>query len=154
MHTRSALTLPLSPTVPLTAQRIGGEHSEANAEHEARRAREKAANRFQAVTKEIDWQVANTYVALAELAPNDDSYSKEAGEKKAQVLSNEVPVGVSSLEATAVDCYLDDDEWEQRERREGRGVAIPRFPLFDANANTAGKRPAVGKLWSGWTWAL
>ena len=28
---------------------------------------------------------------------------------------------------------VDDDEWEERERQAGRGVSIPKFPMFEAN---------------------
>lgn len=108
---------------------------------------------MQTLTKEVDWRVAKTYVALAELPSDDDSYGKEAEGKKSKPMSDQPQNGESSLEASAVDRYLDDDEWERRERQQGRGVQIPRFPLFDVNVNAAGKKLAVTRLWSGWKWS-
>lgn len=85
---------------------------------------------MQTVTKEADWRIAKAYVALASL-PDHELKSKEGlqGERPERGPGEGVASG--SLQAQAVDHYLDDDEWEQRERREGRGVAIPKFPVFD-----------------------
>ena len=92
----------------------------ADPEREARRARERAEKRFQTVTKETDWRIAKAYVALAETV-DSESLSKEDVSKKAQL--------TSTVEGRAMDQYLDDEEWEARERHEGRGVHIPGFPL-------------------------
>lgn len=129
-------------------------------ERARRRALERAAKRFQTVTKEEDWSIARTYVALAATGSSSGSSSssnsspppdKEEKEwiksrileghlcrgleaEKAKVSSvlreeeesahNGAP-GSSVLRvetaARAVDAYLDDDEWEERERARGRG---------------------------------
>ena len=53
-----------------------------------------------------------------------------------------------SLEAIAVGRYLDDMEWEEAERREGRNVAIPEFPYFWGKERN---EPAKSSSWfSGW----
>jgi hypothetical protein len=89
---------------------------------------------FQQVTKETDDGIAQAYVGLAE---DSDSGSdvlplKAEGEKVSRrgALTKHTPV-----EERAVDRYLEDDEWERRERAEGRGVHIQRWPMATANRN-------------------
>lgn len=125
------------------------------------------------MTKETDWDVARAYVALAEqnldTDADDDSAAalegKEYGREKMVARVEEGgggddngaprPDGVS-MEERAVDRYMDDDEWEERERREGRGVSIPRFPLFggtmgSGSANTSGEK-LKARQWTVPTW--
>ncbi|KAH8100010.1 hypothetical protein BXZ70DRAFT_1065108 [Cristinia sonorae] len=141
LHTRHFLVLP--PSGP-------NEEDKPDPEREARRKLEVAQSKFQSVTKEGDWGVARAYVALADArssssSPYDDTeYEDVSGEKKREGRGE--GEGEESIEGRAVDRYLDDDEWEERERREGRGVVIPRFPLFDS----AGKE-GKGKGRSGMT---
>jgi hypothetical protein len=82
---------------------------------------------FQHVTKETDDGVAQAYVALAaedsELA-SDVIPLKAEGEK---VVSRRV--AGRTIEERAVNRYLDDDEWERREKAEGRGVHIQRLRI-------------------------
>jgi hypothetical protein len=99
---------------------------------EARRARERAQKRFQILTKEVDWRVAEAYVALAE-DPVElydfDVKTKESGLRKH---------GECSLEAMAVERYMDDSEWEDNEGRHGRGVDIRSFPYVMSRAEGKG----------------
>lgn len=119
-------------------------------EMEARRARERARKRFQFVTKEVDWRVAHAYVALADDESDASNYTgrdRKAAEKEK---AEEGPDGdvrpAARLEGRAVDSYLDDAEWEERERRAGRGVRIERLPL----ASGSGRGAEVKKA-SGWS---
>lgn len=145
----------MPPSAKPPADLVRGDNvlSESDAEYAACRSRERATKRLQTVTKEVDWRVAKTYVALAEIPSEDDGYGKEMEDKKRKPTDDLSQSGGSSLEATAVDRYLDDDEWERRERHEGRGIHIPRFPLFETNVNSIGKKPVLNKLWSGWKWS-
>ncbi len=145
LHTRTFLTFPpsASPNHALPPD-LDLNTSE---QEKAQRVREKAEKRLQTLTKEVDWRVAKTYVALADPADGEDDDNacvKEAEGKKHRRTHGEG----SNVESRAVDRYLDDDEWEQRERREGRGVVIPRFPLFEQVPRVHGGRPP--KPW--WKW--
>ena len=106
-------------------------------EIEARITRERAEKRLQTLTKEVDWRVAKVYVALADEpgeAEEFDRKLKEGGVSGAQ----------SNLEARAIGIYLDDDEWEERNRRRG----IMRFPPVDNK--TLGCEKDSGHRW--WQW--
>jgi len=110
------------------------------------------------VTKEGDWDVARVYVALADnphsSIPPDDSGEvyEDVKEKEKMERENGGASGSSTLEERAVDRYMDDDEWEARERRGGRGVLIPRFPLA---ASESGSKTEKGKwsvpVWMRWS---
>ncbi|RPD61112.1 hypothetical protein L227DRAFT_652880 [Lentinus tigrinus ALCF2SS1-6] len=151
LHTRSYLILPPSAsTPPLTAT-----EQALDDERRARIAVERAHTRFQSMTKETNRDVAKAYVALASL-PDDDlpmtgdvkEYDKDKGLGERKTYMPEAGLGESSLEGRAVDRYFDDDEWEARERAEGRKVTIPSFPLF---GRAAEKQPAEEqKPW--WRW--
>ena len=100
---------------------------------EAQRERVRAQVAFQQVTKETDNGIAQAYVGLAE---DSDSGSdvlplKAEGEK----VSRRGARTKHTVEERAVDRYLEDDEWERRERAEGRGVHIQRWPMATANRN-------------------
>jgi len=57
--------------------------------------------------------------------------------------------GETTLEERAVDRYLDDDEWERRERAEGRGVHIQRLPIGGPRTSV-GEKKAEKSGW--WRW--
>ncbi|EIW84015.1 hypothetical protein CONPUDRAFT_151065 [Coniophora puteana RWD-64-598 SS2] len=117
LHTRTVLTLPPSAASSSQPQTPPGQPSE---EYERRRALERASKRLQTLTKETDWRVAKAYAALA-----DDPDAEAAFEAKLkELMLSSQGGGESSLEARAVDQYLDDLEWEATEIREGRGVRI------------------------------
>ena len=104
-----------------------------------RRALERAAKRFQLVTKEEDWRVANAYVAIASSSSASSAEplpDKEKNEFRSRGASSSVLTkrilsegttgssgdsGAStSTTARAVDAYLDDDEWEAEQIAAGR----------------------------------
>ena len=117
---------------------------------EARRARERARKRFQFVTKEVDWRVAQAYVALAddEAGPSDrTSLNRKAFEKEKDEPAQDPPS--TRLEGRAVDSYLDDDEWEEHERRAGRGVRIERLRTTSGSARGEDNKKASGWSWRG-----
>ncbi|KAI0076207.1 hypothetical protein K474DRAFT_1691494 [Panus rudis PR-1116 ss-1] len=148
LHTRTYLIFPPSAQ-PLESTPLSKAEEQ---EREARRARERAEKRFQTLTKEVNYDVAKVYVALAEHdggEPSEASYEakKEGLEMKGGSSSG---VGDSTVEGRAIDRYLDDDEWEARERREGRAVAIPRFPLFRADSKGDVSRSSAWGLPSLW----
>lgn len=124
-----------------------------DAEREAQRARERAEKRMQTLTKEADWRVAKAYVAVASLSDSDDDVNgvpkpKEDHVDELKARLNAEGEGSRSLEARAVDRYLDDEEWEERERRGGRGVVIPRFPLLKG-ANRVQQITEQSRSWLG-----
>jgi len=87
------------------------------------------------LTKEVDWRVAKAYVALAD-DPDVDAGMK-GKESRLREDGDNIPASArgdlrteQTLEGRAVDRYLDDEEWEERERREGRIAAIQPFPYF------------------------
>ncbi|KAF9265054.1 hypothetical protein L218DRAFT_924859 [Marasmius fiardii PR-910] len=130
LHTRTVLLLPPSARIADKENISYLDESvtsppKTEEERAVRRAREKAEKRLQTVTKEVDWAVAKAYVALAELPGEEDAYVAKVKEDQMAKRSNG-----STLEAIAVDRYLEDMEWEANERREGRGVSIPSIPLF------------------------
>ena len=108
-------------------QQHADDTNDVSPEEETQRERARAQVAFQRVTKETDDGIVQAYVALA--AEDGESGSdvlplKVEGEK---VVSRRV-VG-RTIEERAVDRYLDDDEWERRERAGGRGVCIQRLPI-------------------------
>lgn len=123
-------------------------------EREARLVRERTQKRLQTLTKEVDWRVANAYVALADVPDLDadmkwkESTVRENEMNKSGSASWEGDVSsTSTLEGRVVDQYLDDEEWEQKERREGRTVAIPPFPYFNGWKQDV----SIGNSRSGWS---
>ncbi|KIM39970.1 hypothetical protein M413DRAFT_446874 [Hebeloma cylindrosporum] len=137
LHTRAFLLLPPSTKPhPLLKQGILDEESKGDI------VRKRAEKRLQVLTKEVDWRIAKAYVALAE-----DDHDREDREgldtRKEKVL--EKPVGAASsgdaaemLETRAIDSYLDDENWEEAERRAGRGVFLPKFPLSSSGCQARG----------------
>ncbi|KAJ7583355.1 hypothetical protein C8J56DRAFT_790619 [Mycena floridula] len=110
LFTRTTLKMP--PSVKLQPQDTVSE-SQRKKEQVSR-----ATKRLQTLTKEVDWNVASAYVALA-----DDPH--EFGWKRKETGSH----GSTNLEAIAAETYLDDEEWEEQERKAGRGVSIRPFPF-------------------------
>ncbi|GJE96583.1 LysM peptidoglycan-binding domain-containing protein [Phanerochaete sordida] len=135
LHTRTVLQLPPSARTSAPSTPPNGK---ADPDYEARRARERAEKRLQTVTKETDWRIAKAYVALAE-----DGDSSAPG--KAEGLKK--PQADASVEGRAMDQYLDDDEWEAQQRREGRGVQIPPFPYAAQSSSRKGKGPEASRRW-------
>jgi len=121
LHTRQYLDLPvslLSSELPVLPPPPG---------EDERRARERAEKRFAFVTKELDYRIAKTYVALAE---DDLCSGYELGMKKERSELIRGHGTSRSLESRAVDAYLDDVEWEEAERKASRGAAIREFPFY------------------------
>ncbi|KAI0711891.1 hypothetical protein C8T65DRAFT_708031 [Cerioporus squamosus] len=138
LHTRSFLVLPPSVAPPpLTPAQ--------EAQDEERRTRlvvERAETRFRSMTKETDRDVAKAY-----MLGDAKEYDKGKGLRK-RTPYGDSGVGGSSLEGRAVDHFFDDEQWEARERAEGRNVRIPSFPYF---YRTTDKLPAEEqKSW--WRW--
>ncbi|KAL0570230.1 hypothetical protein V5O48_011738 [Marasmius crinis-equi] len=128
LHTRTVLLLPSSARITSKENitfldEATPSRTEEDEKRAVRRAREKAEKRLQTVTKEVDWAVAKAYVALAETPGEEEAYALKMKEQPSARI-----VGGSSLEAVAVDRYLDDLEWEANEFKAGRGVSIPRVP--------------------------
>lgn len=146
LHTRTVLELPASATVSARA----GISSHESPEYIARRAREKAAKRLQNITKETDWRIAKTYVELAS-DPAFQDPEAEVNRKEGNRKDNTQPLASGSSpgpEVVAISQYLDDEEWERNERRMGRDVTIPRFPLFDPKHTKNGIGSGIGKFFS------
>lgn len=110
LHTRTTILLsPASKSLP-----------EDPALTESRRV-ERAEKRLQMVTKEVDWRVAKAYVALAQ---DPEPSSKEKPDNWEGGGSSQKDI----LEGDAIDRYLEDAEWEEQERKDGRDPVIQKFP--------------------------
>jgi hypothetical protein len=138
LHTRVFLLLP-SNTKPHPLLKQDAEDDDCKTDI----VRKRAEKRLQMLTKEVDWRIAKAYVALAE-DDHEDRYEKKEMERGQipEVRSGGNGAGIPpqsrTLETRAIDSYLDDDEWEQTERRAGRGVFVPQFP--DVRSKVAGGR--------------
>jgi hypothetical protein len=117
LHTRSVLLLPPGTHIlePL--------NEDAEQCEEPRRT-ERAVQRFQFVTKVVDYGVARAYMELAQddlttprVDPKSEKPEKGSGGR----------LGWSREEA-AVAAYLDDDEWEREQLRAGVVPRIQPFP--------------------------
>ncbi|KAK7690828.1 hypothetical protein QCA50_005929 [Cerrena zonata] len=139
LHTRTYLIFPPSTQVPPTKS----QSSAADEQRRVRREREIAERRFQTLTKEVDISIAKVYVSLAEHQDGGDEEGQyelnKEGDLKAAKEKFPILASGSSLEGRAIDRYLDDDEWEARERKGGRGVSIPKFPLSAEGSRTSEK---------------
>lgn len=119
---------------------------------------ERAEKRLQTVTKEVDWSVAKAYVAIvqdsdpSEVSAKEKSDDYEEGRRKVPVSE---PEGSSprkgTLENNAIDRYLEDAEWEEQERKEGRGPVIQRFP-WGSFEQKLGLSPAAQRGTDGFKW--
>lgn len=111
LHTRRFITL------PLTERRPSPPPPELALLEEQRKS-ERAAKQFQFVTKEVDWHVAKTYVALAGPSKGgvlDDSHSE---------------LKSKATKPHAISQYLEDIEWEQEQLKAGIRPQIQPFPYF------------------------
>ena len=114
LHTRSFLILP--PTSkPHPSLILDSAEEKAR---EEKLVRERAEKKLQMLTKEVDWRVAKAYVALA-----DDEEEQEEFYAKQKELG-EGGSSATGLESLAIGRYLDDEEWETRERSAGRGIQL------------------------------
>jgi len=135
LHTRAFLILPPSAKPhpsPITSKKTNDKGREAEL------VRQRAVKRLQTLTKEVDWRIAQAYVALA-----DDEHEQEARVSKikefpgsldaAQTSSfdSETAISGTRLECLAVERYLDDIEWEAEEIKAGRQPVLPKFPFGD-----------------------
>ncbi|KZT07653.1 uncharacterized protein LAESUDRAFT_651034 [Laetiporus sulphureus 93-53] len=157
LHTRTYLNLPPSASgIDIHDPLSDSAGSVEVAVREARRARERAEKRFQVLTKEADWRVARAYVAVADVDDPDESgelKSKSKSFESTLDMPKQRRVGGSAegrLEERAIDRYLDDEEWEERERREGRGISIPSFPYFRDASSSSRIGDSSEKRW--WRW--
>jgi len=132
LHTRSFIKLPptAKPHESLTLS------PDEEVKREDKLTRERVEKRLQTLTKEEDWRVAKAYVALADDTCKQDVFALKAKETGTSRISVKQPHSVSTtinnqaaLESLALNQYLEDEEWEQAERRAGRGVNIPNFPM-------------------------
>jgi len=145
LHTRT--TILLSPT--------SKPPPEDPAQGEARRV-ERAEKRLQTVTKEIDWRVAKAYVAIAQGSdmsemPEKKFWNYEGGLRKTPALGSEGSSRGGTLENEAIDRYLDDAEWEEQERKEGRGLVIQNFP-WGSFGHKVGPSPGAQQGSGGFKW--
>jgi hypothetical protein len=95
---------------------------------EVRRTRERAQKRLQTLTKELDWRVAKAYVDLID-EDDLDLHNLKRKEGDVEVMKMVGTSARSVLESAAIERYLDDDEWEAQQRREGRNPRISPFPF-------------------------
>ncbi|KAI9000553.1 hypothetical protein BD414DRAFT_430027 [Trametes punicea] len=153
LHTRSFLVLPPSVRPPLP---LSSADQAIDEEDKARLARERAETRFQAVTKEMDRDVAKVYVALAGLPDGEGSefkeYQEEKGLRKRRVQVSKQSEAEASLEGRAVDQYYDDDEWEAQEQAAGRKPVLPSFPYVSAGSPSRPSSTATADEKSWWRW--
>lgn len=120
LHTRSFVILPQT-NQPLPSPSAGLE------EREKKRKSERAAKQFQFVTKELDWSIAKAYVTLAE-------DSEDAGEHTMKGKEAGRPVVHLDRAESAVERYLDDEEWEKDQIKAGIMPRISPFPFFAGKA--------------------
>jgi hypothetical protein len=99
------------------------------------RTAERAAKKIQLVAKETDWHVAKAYADLASTPVRGDE--ARLMEMKRKELGG--PSSAGGVEERALDAYMDDQEWEARERRLGRA---PRSLL----SSTVGKAQEKGEF--------
>ncbi|KAG6334224.1 hypothetical protein ID866_4868 [Astraeus odoratus] len=120
LHTRTTIKLP-----PSARPSFGRATPPVDPEADIRRVRGRAEERLQILTKETDWRVAKAYVALA-----DDPEEEVVHAMKCK----EMRVGVDgvTLDARAVSMYLDDEEWEEEQRKVGKVFTPSRTTTFRA----------------------
>lgn len=104
--------------------------------------RERAEKKLQTLTKEVDWRVAKAYVALADDAHEQETFSTKRKEIGVSRTISDARTA-TGLEALAIERYLDDDEWEAEQVRVGRRPQILPLPIN-------GKPVAVQKVARWW----
>jgi hypothetical protein len=114
LHTRTLINLPPSARSKDKSSQ-DPQATQADKERNARRARERAEKRLQTLTKEVDWRIARAYVTLCDDPDEVMEYSSKCKELG-------IDIGETSLEGMAVDRYLEDEEWEIGQIRQGRGT--------------------------------
>ncbi|KAG8932580.1 hypothetical protein FRC01_013210, partial [Tulasnella sp. 417] len=141
LHTRTTLVLPPTSRTPSPPPPDLQERLE-------QRAKEKAAKRFQFVTKEVDHSIARAYVALADGNSNEDLSEV----KKKSVPDPSASNVAQGLEGRAVDRYMEDDEWEAQQRAQGLLPKLQGFPFFNSisSSTSAAVEKGVGRRWSWW----
>ncbi|EMD34093.1 hypothetical protein CERSUDRAFT_159540 [Gelatoporia subvermispora B] len=146
LHTRTYLNLP--PSVIAPSQQLSADSPDAV----ARRTRERAEARLQSLAKERDWRVARAYVAIANIPDPEENFKrKESGSlrkrnsKAGDTFTPEVE-GAQPLEHRVLDHYMDDNDWEERERTEGRSATLQGFPYFQTKSEAANK----DRSWRPW----
>jgi hypothetical protein len=143
LHTRTTILLPSTSKPPPRDPGL----------EETRRV-ERAEKRLQTVTKETDWRVAKAYIALAQ---GSDPSAKEKPDNWSRGLRG-IPGSVSGgssqsgvLVSDAIEQYLEDAEWEEQERKDGRGPAIQQFPWGSfgqkSEQSQAAQRESSGFKW-------
>ncbi|KAF9466561.1 hypothetical protein BDZ94DRAFT_1187314 [Collybia nuda] len=151
LHTRMFLTLP-----PSTHYRPGLINSEEERKRETQDSKKRAEKRLQTVTKEVDWRVAKAYIALAEDPPDEVEEAEDYSRKRKEAGVPSGPShGHSNLEERAIEQYLDDDEWEATQRRDGGKIGPFRFPLAKISREGASlkeKKRGGDRRW--WQWEL
>lgn len=116
---------------------------------------ERAEKRLQMVTKEVDWRVAKAYVAIAQDSDPSEMLAKEKLDNYNRDLGK-IPVSGGSsrkgaLDNDAIDRYLEDAEWEEQERKEGRRPAIQKFP-WGSFRQKLGSSPGAQQESGGFKW--
>ncbi|KAG9045042.1 hypothetical protein FS837_007145 [Tulasnella sp. UAMH 9824] len=141
LHTRTTLVLPPTSRTPSPPPPDLQERLE-------QRAKERAAKRFQFVTKEVDHSIARAYVALADGNSNEDLSEVKKKFTPGSSASN----AAQGLEGRAVDRYLEDDEWEAQQRAQGLLPKLQGFPFFNsiASSTSAAGEKGVGRRWPWW----
>ncbi|KAG9018254.1 hypothetical protein FRB90_011761 [Tulasnella sp. 427] len=141
LHTRTTLVLPPTSRTPSPPPPDLQERLE-------QRAKERAAKRFQFVTKEVDHSIARAYVALAD--GNSEEDLSEVKKKSSGVPGADK--ATQNLEGRAVDQYLEDDEWEARQRAQGLLPKLQGFPFFNSPgaSNSVSSEKGAGRRWSWW----
>ncbi|KDN50543.1 hypothetical protein RSAG8_01041, partial [Rhizoctonia solani AG-8 WAC10335] len=135
LHTRTTLQLPPGSRTPSPPPPDLQHRLEA-------RAKERAGKAFQAITKEADWGVAQSYVALLDI---EDDRIKEGKRRMVDLSSRQ------GRQAVAVDQYLDDNAWEEEQRKAGLSPRIEPFPYFSwqgkENAEPSKEDVSGGSSW-------
>ncbi|KAG5653389.1 hypothetical protein H0H81_000776 [Sphagnurus paluster] len=119
LHTRRFLIFPLN--TGRTEFLLNNETPDRVREREARRGKERAEKRLQMLTKEADWRVAKAYVAIADDLAAEAEKTEEWHRERKEYAGDNAPVATVrplNLEERAIMKYLDDNEWEEAQRRE------------------------------------
>ncbi|KAF5326832.1 hypothetical protein D9619_004189 [Psilocybe cf. subviscida] len=148
LHTRAFLLLPATASAKATTSTDTGTKSALKTtpvtddkvrQREARLVRERAGKKLQTLTKEVDYHVAKAYVALADDLEEQEMSTVKRKEMMGSGSSKSGMAGASgtpsgsrgpqgALEALAIQQYLEDNEWEEEERRAGRGPRTHPLP--------------------------
>jgi len=85
------------------------------------------------------------------LAKKEKSDNRAGGTRKFPVSESGGSSQNGMLESDAIDRYLDDAEWAEEERKEGRGPVIQRFP-WGSFGQKSGPGPGDQKGSDGFKW--